>query len=954
MPEERLNKPSIRSDEAVKTTDAASDQTDQVTTLRRYSIVFSAVALASFVFFLIVLLRTGAWQMIVAGAGILAGVSLAFLSLRLARRGQNQLAGYMVLLALAMVYAVGELVWSQATPYLVASGALLILFAGSAVLPGRWWSWLIVVGYFIVSIFLINWFEPLSRFDVRQSPFLRAYVLIASALLGAGLIWQSLVAYRRVSTIRARLLVVSVAAVLLTAAAISAGAIGIGFRNGREQAFNRLELVALLREVEIEGWTADIKATLGGAMDQAPDQRYLDPEIAATMTDLLDAPEESPERQEAYDALYSRLQEWLEQAPSFQMVHLLDRDGTVLVSSDSAMEGLVLAGEVYFERGTTRPFVAPLEYVDSEEGAEILVSRPLIGEYGRLLGVLVGRVDPATLDALLHVGEAASLGDTGETYLVDADHQAVTAPRFAEPGTTVQTVGVERALAGQEAGSATYTGYQGNPVVGVYRQIPDLDVVLLAEQSRAEALRAVNRTAMLNAAIAVLAVFAAGAISLLIAQDIGGALSDLADAATDIAAGNLDRTAEVERGDEIGTLADAFNTMTARLRGLIGQLEQRVAERTQELQTRSAYLQASAEVGQTASTMLNADQLIQEVVDVVRDRFDLYYVGLFILDEMGEWAELRAGTGGAGRQMLAQDHRLLAGGESMIGQCVATGEARIALDVGEEAVRFDNPLLPETRSEAALPLQSRGRMFGAMTVQSEEAAAFDEDTVTVLQTMADQVAVALDNAYLFAEAQSALEAARRASGEVTRRGWSELLRSHRVVGYHADERGVMSAEGVWRPEMEQAVREGRAIQSGTDDASPGDAAGQSVAVPIKVAGKVIGVLHTHKSGDAGSWTDEEIETLESLSERLGISLETARLYEETRRRAERERLTSEISSQVWSSADVDTILRTAVRELGRSLRVSDAWIELESGNGISDGGDGDGAFDAEPADGGEE
>ena len=164
-------------------------------------------------------------------------------------------------------------------------------------------------------------------------------------------------------------------------------------------------------------------------------------------------------------------------------------------------------------------------------------------------------------------------------------------------------------------------------------------------------------------------------------------------------------------------------------------------------------LTTAGEVSRAASSILEPVKLLPEVVNLVCDRFNFYYVGLFLLDESGEYAVLRAGTGEAGRQMLEMGHKLEVGGTSMVGWCVAQGKARIALDVGKEAVRFDNPLLPETRSEMALPLISRGRVIGAMTIQSTKPAAFSDEDIATLQTMADQVANAIENARLFEETQ---------------------------------------------------------------------------------------------------------------------------------------------------------------------------------------------------------
>ena len=183
-------------------------------------------------------------------------------------------------------------------------------------------------------------------------------------------------------------------------------------------------------------------------------------------------------------------------------------------------------------------------------------------------------------------------------------------------------------------------------------------------------------------------------------------------------------------------------------------------ERANELATANALLrkltlqlQTAAEVSRAATSMLDTDELVRQTVDLIGDRFGFYYVGLFLLDETKRWAVLQAGTGEPGRRMLEAGHRFHVGGESMVGWCTANAQARIALDVGEEAVRFDNPLLPETRSEMALPLISRGQVIGALTVQSTEVAAFSDEDIAMLQTMADQVANAIENARLFDEAQ---------------------------------------------------------------------------------------------------------------------------------------------------------------------------------------------------------
>jgi GAF domain-containing protein len=394
-------------------------------------------------------------------------------------------------------------------------------------------------------------------------------------------------------------------------------------------------------------------------------------------------------------------------------------------------------------------------------------------------------------------------------------------------------------------------------------------------------------------------------------------------------AGDLDAPLPPASGDEVGSLTTSFGDMAAQLSDLISTLEQRVADRTRDLEQRSAYLAAAAEVGRAAASILDMEALIQQVVDLIKNRFDLYYVGLFLVDEVGEWAGLRAGTGEAGRVMLARGHRINLG-EGMIGWSIANAEARVALDVGEDAVRFVNPDLPDTRSEAALPLRSRGRVLGALTVQSSEEAAFDQDTIVVLQTMADQVAVALDNADLFTQGQAALEAERRAYGELSREAWAQMVRTRPDLGYLCNPQGIHAVESQLRPEMVQASQAGQTVQ----------ADGPTVAIPIKVRDHVAGVVRLRKPDDTGEWTAEEVALMETLTDQLGVALESARLYQDTQRRAARERLTSQVTARMREVLDMETVLKTAVQEVRQALGLPEVVIRLapqpagEAGDGV--------------------
>ncbi|HZY43439.1 MAG TPA: GAF domain-containing protein [Anaerolineae bacterium] len=240
-------------------------------------------------------------------------------------------------------------------------------------------------------------------------------------------------------------------------------------------------------------------------------------------------------------------------------------------------------------------------------------------------------------------------------------------------------------------------------------------------------------------ALSLTALGAFGLIGLLLSETVVRPLIRLTKTATLMSGGDLKQIAVIERNDEIGTMASTLNTMTSRLSDLIDSLENRVELRT-------AQLQASADVGQAATSVLDADQLLKTVVNLITDRFGFYYAAAFIVDDSRHWAVLAEATGEGGRKLKERGHKLEVGGQSMVGSSIAERKPKIALDVGAVAVRFANPLLPDTRSEIALPLILGDHVLGALDVQSTLAAAFDETSTAVLQSMADQVAVALNNA----------------------------------------------------------------------------------------------------------------------------------------------------------------------------------------------------------------
>jgi GAF domain-containing protein/HAMP domain-containing protein len=443
--------------------------------------------------------------------------------------------------------------------------------------------------------------------------------------------------------------------------------------------------------------------------------------------------------------LLARLQQEVTQGGGFKSLFLLDKRGVSIVSTDPRRLNENMQNQPYALPTSDRPF-SVLYYDNLLETDEVAVAQGIFDQNKQLAGVLVGTTDISRLSDLMQAG--TRLGQTDESYLVSDDSKGIarflTTPRNTTAFTATVTGGVATALAssGDRTIQGSYNNYVGMPVYGAYRVLPGLGrVVLVTEQATAEALEPVSAQTRGILSALVLGALTAIAGAYILTRRITRPIDNLTEVAEAVASGDLNQFAEVGRRDQIGVLATSFNTMTARLRDTIDSLETRVEMRT-------AQVQASADVGRAVTSILDPDQLLKRVVQLITERFGLYYAAAFTLDTAGQWAILReaSGPGDAAWLLKKAGHRLDITGTSMVAASIRDRQAHIALDVGTEAIRFSNPLLPETRSEVSLPLIVGDQILGALDVQSTQAAAFDETSTAVLQNMADQIAVALNNA----------------------------------------------------------------------------------------------------------------------------------------------------------------------------------------------------------------
>jgi GAF domain-containing protein/HAMP domain-containing protein len=401
-----------------------------------------------------------------------------------------------------------------------------------------------------------------------------------------------------------------------------------------------------------------------------------------------------------------------------------------------------------------------------------------------------------------------------------------------------------------------------------------------------------------------------------------------------IIAGDFSQEIEYGARDEIGQLTANFNNMSSQLRGLISDLEGRVAERTialtqrtQELETlaeqgerRASQLQAIAQVSTIINTVQDTAELLPRITQVISDQFGYYHVGIFLLSSDGRYAVLSATNSEGGQKMLARNHRLQVGGAGIVGYVTSTGVPRIALDVGDDAYFFDNPDLPETRSEMAVPLRIGKRIIGALDVQSKKAAAFTEMDAELLAVLADQVTVALENARTFEETRKSLAEAQNIYRQYLRSQWADFAQEEHTFGYRYSMTRTQPIERA--PEGLEVIE---AIRTGERKIVHDETT--RMAVPIKLRGEVIGVLNL-KAPANREWSDDELDIINAVAERVAIATENARLVTETQRKAAKEEAIEQITSKISASVNMRNILQTTVEELGRALPGSEILIQF--------------------------
>jgi signal transduction histidine kinase len=622
---------------------------------------------------------------------------------------------------------------------------------------------------------------------------------------------------------------------------------------------------------------------------------------------------------------------------------------------DVVMNGQAYHGPVYISRATF---------------PTLDIAVPARDLPGRITGVLWGAInlDQALWPVIAAPGVPTEtlvylLDEQGYLVLRNDDHTV----RREEPLSTLAPF--QAVSRGSAQGLQTYQGLRGLQVVGAWQPVEGLGWTLVVETPTQLAFADVRRLLTPAVLLSLVTIAAAVIAGVVVSQSLTRPIEALRRGAEIVGAGNLSHVIDVRSRDEIGSLAQTFNQMAAGLRNSQAELERwgheledRIEERTralaeasEQMRRRAVQLQTSAEVARAVASERDLGRLLSLVTRLISDRFGWYHVGIFLADEPGEYAVLEAANSEGGQRMIARSHKLKIGEVGIVGSVMSSGEALIALDVGASPHYFDTPELRDTRSEMALPLKVGGRIIGALDVQSKEAAAYDAEDVAALSILADQVAIAIETARLFEQTQRALEEVRALHRRYVQREWARRTARQRDLAFEYRRRGTPPLADASQPEIEMALareqvvtvadyaallqRPETALDLAESSANSEEHLARrrlpkaALAAPIKVRDQVIGVLDLQETDQTRQWTDDEVALVQAIGDQVGQALETARLFEETSRRAEQMATLNRIGLNLASGLELERVLQSLYEQCRQVLATDAFYVALTADGG---------------------
>jgi nitrate/nitrite-specific signal transduction histidine kinase len=556
-------------------------------------------------------------------------------------------------------------------------------------------------------------------------------------------------------SIQSRLLFGFILVAMCPTLAVSLGSMIFGYLNAQNKSVDRLESMVDRKQAEINFWVNNGLNELVGTLNETN-------VLERVQVILKLANREADLTYQFYkEGALFRFQRYLADTKILRNISLLDLQGRVVISTTPGMEGSYFGDQSFYQENLQDQIINIVNQPGSENVYQLLAIHPVFDLDGNRIGVLLGKFDPEGLQQILSSINPA-IPTSERVYLVNQDQVIldssnswqliVDEPKSVGNGSD----GISKALNRDAKTFSIYRDFNNQWVYGVYRWMPKLTMALIIEQDLSSALGDIFINQAINLGIILVGIILASTVSLLTARSIASPLMMLSKKTAQVAAGDLYQTVEIDQDDEVGLLANSFNSMTVQLRDLITGLENRVEDRTSKLKDsndrlirRAAQMQAIYQLSREITSILDLKELLPRVVNLVQESVGYYAVTIYLVDPVENKLRWYAssGTGSPSQKMLEID------AASLNGKAALENQAVLVNDVKKESCFLSDEDLPETRAELVIPLQRGSHIIGTLDVHSTNVNAFDEDDMQLIQALGDQIAIAIQNAQLYERSQ---------------------------------------------------------------------------------------------------------------------------------------------------------------------------------------------------------
>ena len=611
---------------------------------------------------------------------------------------------------------------------------------------------------------------------------------------------------------------------------------------------------------------------------------------------------------------------------AYQTVAILDDTGRVeAIVSVAGLPELPesLADTVLFNRAYNRQedYVGPVEIDPATKLPVVNLAVPIRNWNNEVDGVLLTQID---LSFLWIIVSQVKTGETGYTYVLDNRNILLAETGTTPEGFTLQNISdrpfVQVLNTNDAETLTTYQGLRDVSVIGRQSPIQSVRWKVVTELPTFEAYAPIRNLLLGMGLVLVVATGLAVTFSIFLTRRIVNPLQQLTEASAQVSRGNMDIEVQLNTHNEMQLLATTFNTMTAQVRSLV-----------QGLESRTHRLEIIANLSEQLTAILNLEQLLATVVRQTQDNFGYYHAQIYLLDEPSQYLLVAEGTGPVGVEMKAQRYRIpLSDPVHPVARAARSGQIVSVDNIREVQGWQPNPLLPDAYAQIAVPITIEGRRVGVFDVLEDDIAGLDAGDATLLRSLANQVAVAIRNARLFAQVEQALADAYAVQARYTNEAWGRVRQTTPYVYTQPDAR-VLPAATLAQTKRQALGLSQTTILSQTGD-SMEDAPNHAVlAAPVRLGEHKIGTFQLHRTDvdqEQPLWTDDDLALIEAILDQVAQTAENLRLFEETQERATREQTLREITDKLRATPNLDTLLETAARELGQRLGVRHTVLEL--------------------------